>query len=219
MHTCAGGTTYESYQSSGIGDVGKAGPMIRLSRRHSKNCRGVGNLKAKLGDKFTAADTRAYTACKCPIRATGTLGGHELRKSMKTRDWTKANQIIQKWEAEEQATTSEGPVTLDEAWLRIHEDFDNGHLSKETIRKYRYLEKQMKAFAVKEGLRLVKNFNLDNLSRFQSTWTDGPLARDKKVERVQRFFKFARERKDRWSKRADRSPQPRGSDCTLGRVR
>jgi integrase/recombinase XerD len=170
--------------------------MIRISRRHAEKCAGIANLKAKLGEKFTDADARAYIACKCPIRATGTLAGQLLRKSLKTRNWTVANQTIQQWEAEERVTRKQTIVTLDEAWLRIHEDFKNGNLSKETVRKYRYLEKQMKAFAVKEGLRYAKDFNLDNLSRFQSTWTEGELAKDKKVERLQRFFNFAFKR--RW---------------------
>lgn len=170
--------------------------MIRLSRRHSRKCVGIANLKVKLGEKFTDAYARAYIACKCPIRATGTLAGQAIRKSLKTRNWTLANQTIQQWEAEERVTRKQTVVTLDEAWLRIHEDFKNGNLSKETIRKYKYLEKQMKAFAVKEGLRFLKDFTLADLSRFQSTWTEGELAKDKKVERLQRFFNFAFKR--RW---------------------
>jgi len=30
----------------------------------------------------------------------GTLGGEEIRKSVRTRDWQKAQDIVRRWEAE-----------------------------------------------------------------------------------------------------------------------
>jgi hypothetical protein len=50
----------------------------------------------------------------------GTLGGEEIRKSVRTRDWQKAQDIVRRWEAEGQHNTktkqSNPPITVDQAW-------------------------------------------------------------------------------------------------------
>jgi hypothetical protein len=68
--------------------------MLTLYRRHKPTCRAF-------------AEPRTHNKCKCKIWVDGMLAGYDLRKSLGTRDWTKANQIIQKWEADEQVTVRE----------------------------------------------------------------------------------------------------------------
>jgi integrase/recombinase XerD len=155
--------------------------MLTPYRRHKPNC-----------PHF--AEGRAYHHCKCKIWADGVLGGRELRKSLKTRDWTKANQMIQKWEAEEKVTERAAAVTLDEAWTSINAEFVARGLSQETIRKYKRLENQMKAFATKRSLTLLNQFDLNTLSQFRTTWADRPRAAGKKLERLRAFFRFAVDR-------------------------
>src|SRR5713226_8604114 len=103
---------------------------------------------------------------------------------MRTRDWTKANQLIQKWEAAECIIVKEAPVTLASAWTSILADLEARKLSCQTIRKYKLLERQMKAFGESRGLSLLADFDLEVLSKFRATWKDGPRTAAKKLERV-----------------------------------
>jgi integrase/recombinase XerD len=169
--------------------------MLTLYRRHKPTCRGLINLAAQLGREPTDAERRALNRCKCKIWAGGTLAGREVRKSVGTRDWTKANQSVQEWEAVERVTLKETAITLNEAWTRIHADMVARALSKETTRKYRRLEDQMKAFATKHGITHLNQFSLDNLTQFRATWADKPRSAGKKLERMRAFFSFALDRK------------------------
>ncbi len=155
--------------------------MLKLYRRHKPTCRYF-------------AEPRTHNKCTCKIWAGGMLAGAEVRKSVGTRDWTKANQIIQVWEAEEKFTERSTPVTLDEAWESIHVEFMSRNLSHETIRKYKHLEKQMKAFAKDRGLIHLNQFDLDTLSQFRASWKDKPMSAGKKIERMRSFFRFAVDR-------------------------
>jgi hypothetical protein len=118
--------------------------MLTLYRRHKPTCRSF-------------AEPRTHNKCRCKIWAGGTLDGREVRKSVGTRDWTKANQMVQTWEAEEKVTERSTAVTLDEAWISLHAEFVARDLSAETTRKYKRLENQMKAFATKRGMTLLNN--------------------------------------------------------------
>jgi integrase/recombinase XerD len=155
--------------------------MLNLYRRHKPTCRYF-------------AEPRTYNKCKCKIWAAGMLAGAVVRKSVGTRDWTKANQIIQGWEAEEHVTVKYAAVTLDDAWKSIHVDFASRNLAHETIRKYKQLEKQMKAFAKDRGLTLLSQFDLDSLGQFRATWKDKPRSAGKKIERLRSLFGFAVDR-------------------------
>jgi integrase/recombinase XerD len=168
--------------------------MLTLYRRHKPTCSGLANLAKNYGRTLTKAELHSFNKCRCKIWAGGTLDGREVRKSLNLRDWTKANQMIQKWEAEKQVVEASTSVTLDEAWKSIQADFVSRNLSAETIRKYKQLEKQMKAFSTVRGLNLLKQFDLNILTQFRATWKDGPLAASKKIERLRSFFRFAVDR-------------------------
>jgi integrase/recombinase XerD len=175
--------------------MGKAGKlMLTLYRRHKPTCRGLINFAAQLKREPTDAECRSFNKCQCKIWAGGMLAGREVRKSVGTRDWTKANKTVQGWEAEEQITVKETAITLDEAWIRIQADLVARDLSKETIRKYKRLENQMKAFAIKRGITHLNQFDLDTLTQFRATWADKPRSAGKKLERMRAFFSFALDR-------------------------
>jgi len=155
--------------------------MLTLYRRHKPTC-----------PHFF--EGRTFHHCKCAIWADGVLGGREIRRSMRTRDWTKANREVQKWEAAERMSECGAPVTLADAWESFLADLEARKLSFETIRKYKLLKKRMTAFAADKGLSLLADFGVDTLSRFRSTWKDGPRTAGKNLERLKAFFRFARER-------------------------
>jgi integrase/recombinase XerD len=139
---------------------------------------------------------RAYHYCKCAIWADGVLANREIRKSLRTRDWTKANREVQKWEAAERINERGAPVTLADAWQSLLADLAARKLSDSTIRKYTLLERQMKEFAEATELHSLPEFDLDTLSKFRATWKDGSRTAAKKLERLRALFRYAHER--RW---------------------
>jgi hypothetical protein len=67
------------------------------------------------------------------IWADGILGGREIRRSMRTRDWTKANREVQKWEAAERMSERGAPVSLADAWQSLLSDLEARRVSASTI--------------------------------------------------------------------------------------
>ncbi len=155
--------------------------MLTLYRRHKPTC-----------PHF--AEGRHYHHCKCRIWVDGVLGGKEIRQSLDLRDWTKANREVQKWEAAERMTEQGAPVILADAWASLISDLEARKLSYETIRKYKLLKSRMTAFAADKGLGLLADFDVDRVSRFRSTWKDGPRTAAKTLERLRAFFRFAHDR-------------------------
>ena len=66
--------------------------MLTAYRRHIKTC-------------AHRSDARKYRRCRCPIWADGFIGREEIRKSLDTRDWEKAQGIVREWEARRVAET------------------------------------------------------------------------------------------------------------------
>jgi hypothetical protein len=144
--------------------------VLTLYRRHKPTC-----------PHFS--EGRSYHHCKCAIWADGVLAGREVRKSLRTRDWTKANREVQKWEAAERIRESGAPVSLADAWESFLADLTARMVSSGTIGKYKLLERQLEAYGQSRGLACVVDFDLETLSRFRATWKDGPRTAAKKLER------------------------------------
>jgi integrase/recombinase XerD len=156
--------------------------MLTLYRRHKPTCPQFGQPRGM------------HNKCKCAIWADGVLGREEIRRSMRTRDWTKANREVQKWEAEEKISEHGAPVTLAYAWESLLADLDKRGLTGGTVRKYKLLKKQMSDYAIAHSLTRLADFDLDTLDRFRRTWKDGPRTALKKLERLRAFFRFAVDR-------------------------
>jgi site-specific recombinase XerD len=157
--------------------------MLTVYRRHKPTC-----------SHFS--EGRKFHHCKCAIWADGILGGQEIRRSMRTRDWTKANRDIQKWEAAERMSERGAPVSLADAWQSLLGDLEARRVSSSTIGKYKLLQRQLTAYGESRGLKHVADFDLETLGRFRATWEDGPRTAGKKLERLRAFFRYATER--RW---------------------
>src|SRR5712692_5353942 len=158
--------------------------MLTNYRRHQKDCEHRG-------------EGRGYRRCRCMIWVDGTVGGAEIRKSLHTRDWQKAQDIVREWEAEGQHNTKsaehDAPITLDQAWHDFLADMEARNLHVSTVRKYRLLSRRMHDFAVRGGLRFLAQFDLVTLRAFREEWQDGPLSSAKKLERLRAFFRVAQE--------------------------
>jgi site-specific recombinase XerD len=114
--------------------------------------------------------------------------------SLGTRDSKKANEKVHEWEAKERVVEPGTAVTLADAWVSMLADLEARKLSHQTIRKYKLLQRQMKAYGEERGLTMLGQFDLDVLSKFRATWKDGPRTASKKLERLRAFFRFAHDR-------------------------
>lgn len=156
-------------------------PMLTTYRRHRKDCE-------------HRSEGRKYRRCRCPIWVDGFLAGQEIRKSLDTSDWQKAQDIVREWEANGEAPAQVNePITLEKAKTDYLADAAARKLKDSTIDRHRILLRQLQQFAEKEGLRYLKQFDTPTLRRFRASWKDGDLAGLKKLERLRTFFKFARE--------------------------
>ena len=154
--------------------------MLTTYRRHRKDCE-------------HRDEGRKYRRCRCPIWVDGFLDGHEIRKTLDTRDWEQAQDMIREWEAAGELPAGDGrePVTIERAKKEFLADGDARKLRNSTLDRYRILFRQLDSFAVKEGIRFLKELDTPTLNRFRASWKgDSGLAHLKKLERLRSFFKF-----------------------------
>jgi site-specific recombinase XerD len=153
--------------------------MLTIYRRHRKAC-------------AHRDEGREYRRCKCPIWTDGFLAGREIRKSLGTRDWEKAQEIVRQWEAEGECRTTEDglPVSVEHATEAFEADAVARSLRDRTVYKYKVLFRQLKAFAEVKGIRFLKELDTATLRQFRASWKDKNLAALKKLERLRSFFRF-----------------------------
>jgi integrase len=157
--------------------------MLTIYRRHRKACKHV-------------AKGRGHRHCQCPIWVDGSLGGEEIRESLKLRDWQRAQEMIREWEAEDRRTRQqEQQVTIKDAHQKFIADAEARKLNASTLYKYRRLFSQLDTFAETHSLRFLKQLDLDLLAVFRASWKDGPRSSLKKLERLRAFLRFAQKRK------------------------
>lgn len=156
--------------------------MLTIYRRHEKACP-------------HGTEGRKYRRCRCPIWIDGFLNGREIRKSLDTADWKKAQDHVREWEAKEsEPKAPQEPMTIQAAGEKFVADAAAQKLSESTIYKYRLLFKQVGDFAQKRGFRYLTELSLQSLDEFRSGWKDGPRSSAKKLERLRAFFRFAQKR-------------------------
>ena len=157
--------------------------MLTIYRRHRKNCK-------------QRAKGRKYRHCQCPVWVDGSLGGKQIRESLKVRDWQRAQEMIREWEAEDRRTRQqERQVTIKDAHEKFMADAVARKLNDSTLYKYRLLFRQLDGFAVTYKVQFLTQLDLDTLATFRATWTEGPRTSLKKLERLRAFMRFAEKRK------------------------
>jgi len=154
--------------------------MLTIYRRHRKACK----------QRF---DGRAYRRCLCPIWVDGSLNGVEIRKSLRLRDWQRAQDLVRQWEAEGQRVEKPKPLTVKEACEKFVADAEARNLREPTLYKYRLLFRQLQDFAVLHGLPCLTDFDLDWMRRFRASWKNKNISARKKLEAFRAFFRFVHE--------------------------
>jgi integrase/recombinase XerD len=157
--------------------------MLTIYRRHRKDCK-------------HRSEGRKYRRCRCPIWVDGLFIGREIRKSLDSTDWQKAQDVVREMEAtESEPKDANEPITIQLAGDKFMADANARKLNESTIYKYRLLFKQIGDFAQMRGLRYLKELELTTLDEFRSEWKDGPRSSLKKLERLRAFLRFSERRK------------------------
>lgn len=156
--------------------------MLTIYRRHQKSCR-------------HRSKGRTYRACRCVIWVDGFLGGKEIRQTLDTRDWQRAQDKVRDWEAADRETVVSTHKTIGDAWNDFIADIEARNLHESTIKKYKLMRRQMEAFANANGLRFLNDFDLVMASKFRNAWKLGPRTHAKTLERMRTFFRFGLKRK------------------------
>ena len=148
------------------------------------------------------SDDINYKRCRCPKWINGILGsdGPFIRRSAKTRSWEKAEDFKRKLEEEyeakqqglEEASRPEPAlVTVKDAVSRFLTSKRKENLADSTLDKLTTIfEKQFLAWATSYGFVHITEITTADLEDFRDTWTDGPLAKKKKQERLIGFFYY-----------------------------
>lgn len=147
--------------------------MLTVYRRHLAKC---------------PHRSRRERRCRCPLHVEGTLRGEMIRQALNLTSWEAAQDKVRDWEL---GVVQEDAVTIADAKTRFLEDAEARKLSRESLKKYRGLLKQLEAFAAKRGFRYLRQLDLQVLRDFRNTWVDGAISSKKKLERLRSFFRFA----------------------------
>lgn len=156
--------------------------------RHTSDC-------SKKSDRF-------WKRCHCPKWIRGVLNGSPVRQTAETRSWEKAEDArrLLEEQAEHQASSirnGEAPprasevLTVQNAVKRFLASKRNENLADSTLDKLTTIfEKQFLGWATSAGFTHIVEITTADLEGFRDTWSDGPLAKKKKQERLIGFFYY-----------------------------
>lgn len=145
-----------------------------LYRRHVKAC-AAGQKNA------------AHRRCKCPVWLHQVINGVEIRKSLKTADWAKAQKITEALESGE----AEPEIPTMTAAMAAHmRDMAARKVTISTRKKFRQLFDRMTEWGGKQGLIFPSQWNVQAARDFRATWDVKPITANKMLERMRSFFRF-----------------------------
>lgn len=151
--------------------------MLGIFRRHQDRCE-------------HRRDGRKYRRCHCPVWVDGWLNGEEIHKSLRTRDWEKAQRIVRDWEAEGEQSEEQEVMTIVRACEIFLEDATARSLREPTLYKYRLLFRRLQEFAHGKGIHLVRQLDLTALREFRASWPNRNIAARRKLEALRTFMRF-----------------------------
>src|SRR5580693_489665 len=160
--------------------------MLRAYRRHRESC-------------AHRDEGRACWTCRCPIWVQRFLGDREIRKSLGSRDWQKADKRLRDWETAgvPAAKENEEAVCIAAAEKEFLARCEAEKLKKSTSDRYRIIFREFGRFAALERFRFLKEIDALALNRFRAAWkgrngqASSGLTDLKKLERLRGFFRFA----------------------------
>lgn len=148
--------------------------MLTVYRRHREKC------------KFT--DDRISMKCRCPLWGKGTLEGKPYQKTLKTRSFERAQQIIR--EIEDGKRPEEKRISVKDALDSFVKECESRNLSAATLRKYRLLRDTLSKFADGASLHTISQLDSASLRGYRDGRHLGSRSASKEIERLRAFFKF-----------------------------
>jgi hypothetical protein len=149
---------------------------VVIYRRHKKTC------------KFKA--DRISMKCRCALWGKGTVEGRPFERSLKTRSFERAGQIIQ--DIENGGITKE-KIGILEAFDKFIAECEARNLAPGTLRRYRALRGRLQVFAKNRKVKGCADFSTDLVRDFRGSWTLAPRTAQKELERLKSFFAFCAE--------------------------
>lgn len=121
----------------------------------------------------------------------GVVAGRAIRHSLKTASWERAEELKREIDDGARPAVDEPPITIEEALGRFLSDCQARNLNFSTLNKYRYLERQLAAFAKENGYRNLVELDARAVRDFRNSWKLGPLTSAKELERLRAFFRYS----------------------------
>ena len=152
---------------------------MHIYRRHTKTCK--------------HRHQRLSRVCDCRLWVKGILRGKPYEKSLKTRSITDAQTqlaYILKHGEEPQHLKEEKTITINDALDAFIKDCEARNLSRNTLRKYRTLEKNVAHFAKDRGIDRCPDFTADLVRDFRNSRNLSAIASAKELQHVRTFFNF-----------------------------
>jgi len=111
--------------------------------------------------------------------------GEYIRRSLKARSWTRAQQLAR--ELEEGGRR----ITVKDAIKSFTADAKARNLKAESIVKYTRLLARLQTFADENNKSILSDFDVDLMRRFRESWKVQNYTALKELERLRTFFRFA----------------------------
>ncbi len=143
--------------------------MLKPYRRHLKGC---------------PHRSTTYRRCTCPLWVGGYVDGRRIRKSLDTRYWKHAEELVLAMMGEDGVPEK---VSVALALERFLADCRSRGLGKQTIAKYGIMNRELVEAWGTWGIRAVMT---DDVAKHREGWTLAPLTAKKKLERLRTFFQF-----------------------------
>jgi len=106
--------------------------------------------------------------------------------------WEAAQDRVRSWEASGEVGVVKTDIpNISAAVERFFDDAKTRGLAEATIGKQNVLlRKQFLPWCKTRGFHSLKQISVDEITQFRSTWTDSPISKYKKQERLKGFFHF-----------------------------
>jgi site-specific recombinase XerD len=148
---------------------------------------------------------RAYKKCHCPIWIDFSFDGKRLFKSLGTRNWQLAENLLREWETNElHANEKARPPhirepdeesepkghTVADACAKFLADARARELREPTLYKYTLILRRLLAFTAERGIRFVPEITVELLREFRAAWPHRNTAARRRIDELRTFFGF-----------------------------
>src|SRR5262249_9224802 len=145
--------------------------MSTIYRRHRGDCPRRQDLEIRVPIEGDLFERRGEKRCACPLWVHGFIDGRKIQKSAGTRDWQKARVTVREWEASRPPERDEvQAIGIEAAEKEFLADCTARKLKKPSVDRYRFLFRELNAFAAEKGFRFLSELETPALNKFRATW-------------------------------------------------